>query len=50
MLGVRRPSVTIALHSLEGVGFIRSTRGMVTIRERAELEDFAGASYGVPEA
>ena len=50
MLGVRRPSVTIALHSLEGVGFIRSTRGMVTIRERAELEDFAGASYGDPEA
>jgi CRP-like cAMP-binding protein len=25
MLGVRRPSVTIALHSLEGLGFIRST-------------------------
>lgn len=50
MLGVRRPSVTIALHSLEGLGFIKSTRGLVKVRERTELEDFAGAGYGVPEA
>ena len=50
MLGVRRPSVTIALHSLEGLGFIRSTRGLVTIRRRPELQEFAGAAYGTPEA
>jgi CRP-like cAMP-binding protein len=50
MLGVRRPSVTIALHSLEGLGFIRATRGLVTIRRRPELEEFAGAAYGTPEA
>jgi hypothetical protein len=42
--------VTIALHSLEGLGFIRSTRGLVTIRKRAELEEFAGTGYGTPEA
>lgn len=50
MLGVRRPSVTIALHSLEGLGFIKSTRGLVKVRERGELEEFAGAGYGIPEA
>jgi CRP-like cAMP-binding protein len=49
MLGVRRPSVTIALHSLEGLGFIRSTRGLVTIRRRSDLQEFAGAAYGTPE-
>jgi CRP-like cAMP-binding protein len=50
MLGVRRPSVTIALHSLEGLGFIRSTRGMVVIRSRSGLEEFASGAYGTPEA
>ncbi len=50
MLGVRRPTVTIALHSLEGLGFIKATRGQVTIRNRADLEEFAGAAYGIPEA
>ena len=50
MLGVRRPSVTIALHSLEGLGFIKATRGLIVVRKREELEEFAGAGYGVPEA
>jgi CRP-like cAMP-binding protein len=50
MLAVRRPSVTTALHSLEGNGFIRSERGCIIIRNRAALEDFAGDAYGVPEA
>lgn len=50
MLAVRRPSVTTALHVLEGNGFIRSERSCVIIRNRAALEEFAGDSYGVPEA
>jgi len=50
MLGVRRPSVTIALHSLESLGFIKATRGLIVVRKREELEDFAGPGYGVPEA
>ena len=50
MLGVRRPSVTTALHMLEGGGLIRSERGCVLIRDRTALEDFARDSYGVPEA
>jgi len=50
MLAVRRPSVTTALHVLEGNGFIRAERGCVVIRNRAALEEFAGDAYGVPEA
>ena len=50
MLAVRRPSVTTALHVLEGNGFIRSERRCVIIRNRAALEEFAGDSYGLPEA
>ncbi len=49
MLAVRRPSVTTALHVLEGNGLIRAERGSVTIRNRAALEDFAGDAYGKSE-
>ena len=50
MLSVRRPSVTNALHVLEGNGYIKAERGYVTIRDRAGLEEFAGDAYGQPEA
>jgi len=50
MLAVRRPSVTTALHVLEGNAFIRSERRCITIRNRAGLEEFAGDAYGRPEA
>jgi len=50
MLTVRRPSVTTALHVLEGNGFIRAERRRITIRNRAGLEEFAGDAYGIPEA
>jgi CRP-like cAMP-binding protein len=50
LLGVRRASATIALHELEGFGFISSTRGRVTIRDRQGLEQLAGAYYGAAEA
>ncbi|QCJ00889.1 Crp/Fnr family transcriptional regulator [Agrobacterium larrymoorei] len=49
MLAVRRPSVTTALHVLEGNGYIRSTRGEIFIRDRKALEQFVGSSYGHPE-
>lgn len=49
MLAVRRPSVTTALHALEGNGFIRAERGIIIVRNRAALEEFAGDSYGAPE-
>lgn len=50
MLGVRRSSVTDALHILEGDRLIRATRGHIKILDRHRLERAAAASYGVPEA
>lgn len=49
MLAIRRPSVTTALHILEGKGLIRSNRKLVTIRNRRSLEVFAFDAYGEPE-
>ncbi len=49
MLAVRRPSVTTSLHVLEGNGFIKSDRGVITVRNRSALEEFAGDAYGRPE-
>jgi CRP-like cAMP-binding protein len=49
MLAVRRPSVTTALHVLEGNGFIQAERGRITVRNRAALEVFANDAYGTPE-
>ncbi len=50
MLSVRRPSVTDAVHVLEGKGLIETSRGSVTITNRAVLEQLAGDAYGKPEA
>ncbi len=50
MLGVRRSSVTDAIHLLEGEMLIKATRGHIKILNRQRLERAAGASYGVPEA
>lgn len=49
MLAVRRPSVTTALHVLEGNRLIYADRGLVTVRDRPGLESFAADAYGVPE-
>lgn len=46
MLAVRRPSVTTALHVLEGKKLIYSGRGVVSVRNRAGLEAFARDAYG----
>ncbi|WP_043061985.1 Crp/Fnr family transcriptional regulator [Brucella anthropi] len=49
MLAVRRPSVTNSLHVLEGLGLIKSERGVVFIRNRHGLERYARDAYGWPE-
>ncbi|WP_271898714.1 Crp/Fnr family transcriptional regulator [Candidatus Phyllobacterium onerii] len=49
MLGMRRPWVTETLHSLEGEGHIHSTRGKVTMINRAGLMAEANGFYGVAE-
>jgi CRP-like cAMP-binding protein len=50
MLCTRRPGVTIALHLLEGKGYILSTRGQVEIRDRDGVIEEASGSYGKAEA
>lgn len=50
MLGVRRPTVTVALQMLEGAGLIRARRGRVVILNRAGLVAAAGGAYGPAEA
>lgn len=49
MLAITRPSVTLALHVLEGEHLIRSKRGCVIIRDRAGLERLASDAYGSAE-
>jgi CRP-like cAMP-binding protein len=49
MLAVRRPSVTSAIHVLEGNHFISAERGYITIRRREAMEEFASAAYGQAE-
>ncbi len=49
MLGVRRPGVTVALHILEGKGYIRANRGQITILNRKGLIEEANGSYGAAE-
>ena len=49
MISAQRSGVTLALHSLEGSGMIRSSRGKVVIVDRDKLRELAGSSYGAPE-
>lgn len=49
MLGVRRSSVTDALHRLEAERAVRGLRGRVIVRDRALLLALAGETYGKPE-
>ncbi|WP_245293767.1 Crp/Fnr family transcriptional regulator [Rhizobium bangladeshense] len=48
MLGVRRSSVTDALHILEGEHLVYASRGLVIIRNRPALEAFAADAYELP--
>lgn len=49
MLGVRRPSVTVAMHALEGMRAIGASRGRVVVRNRGMLKDIAGDAYQLAE-
>jgi CRP-like cAMP-binding protein len=50
MLGVRRATVTDALHILEEKQVLRGRRGLIVIRDRGKLEEVAGEAYGHSEA
>jgi len=47
MLGVRRPSVSIALSTMQRAGLIAYHRGHLTITDRPGLEEAASACYGI---
>lgn len=47
MLGVRRPSVTIAAGALQKAGLISYTRGRITIVDRRRLEEASCECYQV---
>jgi CRP-like cAMP-binding protein len=46
MLGANRTSVTIAAGHLQVMGFIRYTRGKISMTDRTGLEEFACECYG----
>jgi CRP-like cAMP-binding protein len=50
LLGVRRASVTVALHELEGRSLVRATRTLIRILDRDGLRMAANGFYGIPEA
>jgi CRP-like cAMP-binding protein len=50
MLGVRRPSVTLAAQALQAAGLVRYRRGRVTVLDRAGLEEASCECYRVVRA
>ncbi len=46
MLGVRRPTVSVAAETLRSAGFITYHRGQITVRDRAGLESASCECYG----
>jgi Mn-dependent DtxR family transcriptional regulator len=47
MLGVRRPTVTMAVGLLQEEGLIKSERGLITILDREGLEESACECYRI---
>ncbi len=47
MLGVNRPTVTVAASMLQGAGFIKYSRGKIIVLDREELEDFTCECYQI---
>ena len=49
MLGVRRSGVSVALQTIETMGFIQRARSLLQIVDRVGLEQLAGSAYGTSE-
>jgi CRP-like cAMP-binding protein len=50
MLGVRREGITVSLNQWTRAGLVETKRGVITILDRAGLEEISNGSYGAPEA
>jgi CRP-like cAMP-binding protein len=50
MLGVTRPSVSVAAHTLQAAGLIRYQQGHITVTDRAGLETAACPCYAISRA
>jgi len=50
MIGAQRTGITLALHELEGAGMIVASRGLIVVRDAAELARVADGGYGIAEA
>jgi CRP-like cAMP-binding protein len=46
MLGVRRAGVSVVMQALQKAGYVRYTRGIITVLDRAGLESSACQCYG----
>ncbi|RVB10078.1 Crp/Fnr family transcriptional regulator, partial [Mesorhizobium sp. M7A.F.Ca.CA.004.05.1.1] len=49
MLGTRRPGVTLALQTLEGMGYIRAGRGKISVVDRDGLIEMSDGVYSAAE-
>ncbi|MBA2620341.1 MAG: winged helix-turn-helix domain-containing protein [Acidobacteria bacterium] len=47
MLGANRSSVTMSAIALQSAGYIKYARGLITMTDRAGLEDFTCDYYGL---
>jgi CRP-like cAMP-binding protein len=47
MLGVQRSTVSLVTRTLQAAGLITQTRGVITVTDRAGLEDTACECYGI---
>ncbi|MDO5897190.1 Crp/Fnr family transcriptional regulator [Agrobacterium sp. Azo12] len=50
VLGVRRPTITDALHIMEGEGVVSSKRSRIVLRDRQALIEISAPLYGLAEA
>jgi CRP-like cAMP-binding protein len=48
LLGVRRPTMTLALQAIEGAGAIRASRGRLIVRDRSGLRRLACRCLAAP--
>jgi Mn-dependent DtxR family transcriptional regulator len=46
MLGVQRPTVSLMVRALQTAGLVRQGRGVISVSDRAGLEEITSECYG----